>query len=58
MQDWDRMVMIAVGVLVSLWTGRDGWRLWRKANYLGVVGVGLLILAAIGVPVALAVFAT
>lgn len=58
MQDWDRMVMIGVGVLISLYTARDGWRLWKKSRYLAVAGVVLLILAAIGVPVALALFAT
>lgn len=58
MQNWDRMAMIGVGALISLFTARDGWRLWQKANYLGAAGVVLLILAAIGVPLALAFLAT
>lgn len=50
--------MIAVGVLVSLYAGYDGWKFYRKRKYLAVAGVVLLIMAAIGVPLALALFAT
>lgn len=58
MQEWDRLAMLGVGLLVSLYTGRDGWRLWRRGKYLAVAGVAVLILAAIGLPIALALFAT
>jgi hypothetical protein len=43
---------------VSVYTAKEGYRLWRRWNYLRVAGVALLILGAIGVPIALALFAT
>lgn len=58
MQDWDRLAMILVGFLVSLYTGWAGWKFWRKRNLLAVAGVIFLILSAIGLPVILVLFAT
>lgn len=58
MQDWDRWVMVGVGVLVSAYAARDGRRLWKKRNFLAVTGIGILVLSAIGVPVLLVLFAT
>lgn len=58
MQEWDRLVMIAIGAGVAIWTGKQGWPLWKAGNTTGVVGVLLLILSAIAVPLVLALFAT
>lgn|GEM_PF-2266273 len=58
MQDWDRWVMVLVGLLVSAYAARDGWRLWKKRKYLAVTGIGILILGAVGVPALLALYAT
>lgn len=58
MQDWDRLVMVGAGALVSAYTATEGWRMWKKRKYLAVVGVVLLILGATGTPILLAVFAT
>lgn len=58
MQDWDRLVMMGVGVAVSVYAGIDGYRLWRRKKYMAAVGVGILIFATIAVPVALALLAT
>lgn len=58
MQDWDRLVMVGVGALVSLFTAVDGWRLWKKKKYLAVAGVVVLVVAATGTPILLALFAT
>lgn len=57
MQDGDRLAMLGVGVLVCIYAGIDGYKLWRKRKYLAVPGVGILILGALGVPIALALFA-
>jgi hypothetical protein len=57
-QDWDRLVMIAVGVLVSIYTGYQGRSFWRRRQYLALAGIGVLILGAIAVPVVLALFTT
>lgn len=53
MQDWDRWVMVGVGVLVSGYTVYQAWPLWRKRKYLALAGVGVLVLAAIATPLAL-----
>ena len=58
MQEWDRLVMIVIGAGVSIWTAREGWRLWKAGNTTGAVGVLLLILTALAVPLVLALFAT
>ncbi|HYF78960.1 MAG TPA: YgaP-like transmembrane domain [Symbiobacteriaceae bacterium] len=58
MQDWDRLVMVGVGALVSAYTGVEGWRLWKKKKYLAVAGVVLLMAGATGTPILLALFAT
>lgn len=50
--------MVLVGLLVSIYTGWEGWKFWKKQNLLAVAGVVLLILSAIGVPLALVLFAT
>lgn len=54
MQDWDRLVIILVGAVVSIYAGIDGYKLWKRERWLGVAGVALLIVGAIGVPVLLA----
>lgn len=56
MQDWDRLAMLGVGLIVSVYTGWDGYKLWKRGKRLAVVGVALLILTAVGVPAALALF--
>ncbi|MDF2630695.1 MAG: hypothetical protein K0R39_4526 [Symbiobacteriaceae bacterium] len=58
MQDWDRLVMVGVGALVSIYTGAEGLRMWKKKRYLAVAGVILLMLGATGTPILLALFAT
>jgi hypothetical protein len=58
MQDWDRLVMIIVGAAVAIYTGIDGWKLWKRKNWLAVCGIGLLMLSAVGLPIMLAMFAT
>ncbi len=58
MQNWDRLAMLVVGALVSLYAGIDGYRWWRKGRKLAVIGVALLILAALAVPLALALFSS
>ncbi|HYG56572.1 MAG TPA: hypothetical protein VD902_00690 [Symbiobacteriaceae bacterium] len=58
MQEWDRVAMIAVGLLVSCHTAYHGWKFWKKRRYLAVAGTVLLVLSAVGVPIALAVLAT
>lgn len=58
MQDWDRLAMLVVGAAVSIYAGLDGWKLWKRRKYLAAAGTGVLILAAIGLPAALAFFAT
>lgn len=55
MQQWDRLVMIGVGVVVSICTGRRAWPYWQRRRYRAVAGFTLLILGAVGVPVLLAV---
>ncbi len=58
MQEWDRLAMIGVGVLVSLYTGWQGRPYWKRRQFLPLAGLGILIVAAIAVPVALALFST
>lgn len=58
MQDWDRLAMVGIGALVSAYTALEGWRLWKKRKFLAVAGVILLIAAATGTPILLALFAT
>jgi hypothetical protein len=43
---------------VSIYTGIDGYKFWKKGQMSAVVGVGLLILVTIAVPIALALFAS
>jgi hypothetical protein len=58
MQDWDRLVMLGVGVLVSIYTGYQGRTFWTQRKWLPLAGVGVLILASLLVPLALALFST
>lgn len=58
MQDWDRLAMIVLGLLVSIQPMRDGWTFVKKRQYMAALGVGILIGAAVGLPVILAMFAT
>ncbi len=58
MQDWDRMVMMGIGTLVSLFTVWDSRKLWKKRRYAALLGVGILVVGAVGVPLLLAIFAT
>jgi hypothetical protein len=53
MQDWDRMAMIGVGVLVSIYTGWQSRQLWRRRKVLPLVGIGLLMMIAVGLPTVL-----
>ncbi|MFZ5823308.1 MAG: hypothetical protein ACOY94_03000 [Bacillota bacterium] len=39
MQDWDRLVIILVGAGVSIYTGLDGYKLWKRERWLAVAGV-------------------
>lgn len=57
-QDWDRLVMIGVGLGVSLYTGIQGWQFWRRRNRWAALGAALLALVAGGLPVALVLLAT
>lgn len=56
MQDWDRLVMIGVGVLVGVYTMYQARQPWKKKNWLAVWGLGLLTGAAVVVPIVLAMF--
>lgn len=58
MQDWDRLVMIGLGLLVAAYTGRDAYRYWRRRRLRAVAGIGLLMVATVLVPVLLALLAT
>jgi hydrogenase/urease accessory protein HupE len=53
MQDWDRIAMVGVGLLVSIYTGWQSRQLWKKRKVLPLVGVGLLMLIAVGLPTVL-----
>jgi len=53
---WDRIVMMVVGLVASLFTGYFARRDWRKGRYLAVAGALVAMLAAIAVPAVLAVF--
>lgn len=55
LQNWDRMVMILIGLGVTIYTLLGGWRLWRSGQTGPAIGIGLLALAAMILPVILAV---
>lgn len=58
MQDWDRPAIMAVGLAVSIFIWFDGYRYWKQRRLLPVAGVVILTLIALGVPIALTLFAT
>lgn len=58
MQDWDRPAILAVGLIITVIIWLDGYRYWKRRRLRSVAGVFLLSLMALGVPLALALFAT
>lgn len=58
MQDWDRPAIMAVGLAITVIIWFDGYRYWKQRRFRPVAGVILLTLIALGVPLALALFAT
>ncbi|HEY3366251.1 MAG TPA: hypothetical protein VGK74_14450 [Symbiobacteriaceae bacterium] len=54
MQDWDRLAMVGVGLLVSIGPGIQGYKFWRRRRYRAAAGTAVLIVAAVAVPVLLA----
>ena len=55
MQDWDKLVMVLLGIGVAAYTGYRGVQFWRKENRGGAVGAFFLALVAVALPVMLAV---